>query len=208
MVAVEFDRRLLPALREAVADLPRVSVLQADATRLDWGGLTARGRWVLVANLPYNVGTSIVLDALERAPSVRRLVVMVQKEVAERLAASPGDEAYGAPSVKVAAHATAELVRHVPPEVFWPRPAVASAVIRLERHAGRIDADQPTLWRVVDAGFAQRRKTMRGALRRLGLTPQAARRVLQEAGIDPDARAETLGLQEFREIAERLAAPR
>jgi len=207
VLAIEFDRRLLPALRETLGDLPTVTILHADATDVDWGELTSSGRWVLAANLPYNVGTTIVLEVLERAPAVRRLVVMVQREVAERLVAAPGDEAYGAPSVRVAARASGAIVRAVPPEVFWPRPAVASAVLRLERlEAADVGADEPALWAVVDAGFAQRRKTMRSALRRLGLDAGAAVRLLTESGIDPDARAESLSLASFRAIAERLPA--
>lgn len=207
IVAVEFDRRLLPALRGSVGELANVTIVHADATELDWASLTAEGRWVLAANLPYNVGTSIVLEVLERAPMVHRLLVMVQREVAERLVASPGDPAYGAPSVRVAARASASIVRSVPPEVFWPRPAVASAVLRLERRGADVGVDDPTLWDVVDAGFAQRRKTMRSALRRLGLDPGGAVRVLADAGLDPDARAESLSLADFRRVADLLTPP-
>ena len=207
IVAVEFDRRLLPALRGSVGELANVTIVHADATELDWASLSAEGRWVLAANLPYNVGTSIVLEVLERAPAVHRLLVMVQREVAERLVASPGDPAYGAPSVRVAARASGTIVRSVPPEVFWPRPAVASAVLRLERRAPAVDVDDPTVWAVVDAGFAQRRKTMRSALRRLGLDPGDAVRVLADAGLDPDARAESLSLDAFRRVADLLTPP-
>lgn len=203
VLAVEFDRRLLPALEETVGQLPNVTVLHADATDLDWRALTSEGRWVLAANLPYNVGTSIVLEVLARAPAVHRLLVMMQREVAQRLVARPGEDAYGAPSVRVAARATGAVVRPVPPEVFWPRPAVASAVLRLERLAApAVGVGDPTLWAVVDAGFAQRRKTMRSALRRLSLTPPDAVRVLTEAGLDPDARAESLSLADFRRLAD------
>ena len=123
VLAIEFDRSLLPGLAEAVGDRPSVEILHADATKLDWPATLGEGAWVCCGNLPYNVGTSIVLDVLERAPSVARIVVMLQREVADRLAATPAQrEAYGAVSLRVAYHARAELLRQVPPEVFWPRP--------------------------------------------------------------------------------------
>lgn len=207
VLAIEFDRGLIPALEEAVHERTSVRVLHADATRLDWPGTLQGGPWTLVSNLPYNVGTSIVLDVLERAPMVRRLVVMLQREVGERLAASAGDEAYGAVSVRVAARAEARLVRRVPPEVFWPRPSVGSVIVRLDRFDPEPSwADDPRVWRVVDTAFAQRRKTMRNAMRRLGLDAEAADAVLADAGVDPSARPEELAPDDLVRVAERLPA--
>ena len=207
VLAIEFDRGLVGALGEVVGASPRVRVLHDDAMRLDWRAVLGdAGSWTLAANLPYNVATPLLLDLLAGSPSIERFVVMVQREVGERLAASPGDDGYGAVSLKVAYRATATILRKVPPEVFWPRPTVASVVVRLERRASPpVEVDEPRLWRLVDAGFAERRKTMRNALRRLGLSVGDAERALAAAGIAPNARAEELDLEAFARLAE--AAP-
>jgi 16S rRNA (adenine1518-N6/adenine1519-N6)-dimethyltransferase len=207
VLAIEFDRRLLPPLEEAVRDRPAVRVLHADATKLEWASTLAGGPWTLVANLPYNVGTSIVIDVLEQAPAVVRLVVMLQREVGERLVAGPGDDAYGAVSVRVTSRAEGRLIRRVPPEVFWPRPSVGSVIVRLDRLVpSRAGADDPRVWRTVEAAFAQRRKTMRNALRRLGLDPEAADGLLVSVGVPASARPEELAYGDFVRIAEGLPA--
>jgi 16S rRNA (adenine1518-N6/adenine1519-N6)-dimethyltransferase len=207
VLAIEFDAGMIPALEEVTAARPTIRVLHADATKLDWPATLGGGSWVLCANLPYNVGTSIVLDVLQTAPTVQRLVVMVQREVGERLAARAGSEAYGAVSVRVAYHASAELVRKVPPTVFWPRPSVGSVIVRLARlTAPPVAVDETRLWRVVDEAFAQRRKTMRNALRRLGLEAADADEALASAGVDLAARPEELDLASFARVAEALAA--
>ena len=205
VIAIEFDRALLPALREAVSDQPAVEVLAADATKIAWNDVLHGGGWICCANLPYNVGTDIVLDVLEHAPMVERLVVMVQREVAERFAAFPGDISYGPATLRAMYRATIKIVRPVPADVFWPRPAVASAIVRMtRRERALVDVDERRLWRVVDEAFAQRRKTMRSAVRRLGLTDPEA--VLAAAGVSPDARPETVGIEGFARIAEELPA--
>jgi 16S rRNA (adenine1518-N6/adenine1519-N6)-dimethyltransferase len=200
VLAIELDRALLPALEESVSGLDGVKVLTADAMAFEALG---DHEWILAGNLPYNVATPLVLETLARAPRIRRLVVMVQREVGERLAAGPGDEGYGAPSVRVAYRARASIVRRVPAAVFWPRPKVASLVVALDRRERPpVAVEEARLWRVVDAGFAERRKTMRNALRRLGLGLDEAGRALDDAGIDPAARAETLSLEDFARVAE------
>ena len=207
VLAVEFDRRLIPALEEITSGLANVEVRQADALATAWGTELGGEAWTLCANLPYNIAVPLVLTVLQEAPQVTRLVVMVQREVGERLAASPGDEAYGAVSVRVAYRARASVVRRVPPSVFWPRPKVASVVVTLERLARPpVDAEPDRLWRVVDAGFAERRKTMRNGLRRLGLSAEEARALLAACGVEPNARAEELGLESFAAIAEGMPA--
>ncbi|MGE5225953.1 MAG: 16S rRNA (adenine(1518)-N(6)/adenine(1519)-N(6))-dimethyltransferase RsmA [Planctomycetaceae bacterium] len=207
VLAIEFDAGMIPALEEVASSRPSIRVLHADATKLDWPATLGEGTWALCANLPYNVGTSIVLDVLETATGVERLVVMVQREVGERLAARAGEDAYGAVSVRVAYRARAELVRKVPPTVFWPRPSVGSVIVRLTRlPAPPVAVEQARLWRVVDEAFAQRRKTMRNALRRLGLEAAEADRVLGEVGVDPAARPEVLDLAAFARLAEAIAA--
>jgi 16S rRNA (adenine1518-N6/adenine1519-N6)-dimethyltransferase len=207
--AVEFDRALMPALAEVTAGLPNVELVARDVMRLDWERElgTGGGPWTLCANLPYNISVPLVMTVLEAVPSVTSLVVMVQKEVGERLAAAPDSSGYGAVSVKVAYRARASVVRKVPPEVFWPRPRVASVVVRLERLAAPPVTGAPDrLWRVVDEGFAERRKTMRNALRRLGLTSADADAALEAAGVKPNARAEQLSLATFAAIADQIRA--
>jgi 16S rRNA (adenine1518-N6/adenine1519-N6)-dimethyltransferase len=206
VLAIEFDRRLEPALMESLGGVDDVEVLRADATKMDWARLMPGSGWTMCANLPYNVAVPVVMDALEEAP-IDRLVVMVQREVGERLVAGPGEEQYGALSVRVAYRATGRLMRRVPPEVFWPPPAVESVVVRLDRlEAPPVSVPAEELFAVVDAGFAERRKTMRNALRRMGYDAARADEVLGSCGVDARARAESLGLQEFASIAEALAA--
>ena len=204
VTAVEFDRTVVPALREVASEAPGVRVVEADAMRLDWSSaLDGRAdAWTLCANLPYNIATPLVLDVLAEVPRIRRLVVMVQREVGERLVAAAGDEAYGAVSVRVAFRASGSVVRRVRPDVFWPRPKVDSVVVRLDRlREAPVDVDEARLWAVVDEAFAQRRKTMRNALRRLDLSPEEADAVLAEAGVDPSARPEELSLDAFASLA-------
>ncbi|HWL90298.1 MAG TPA: 16S rRNA (adenine(1518)-N(6)/adenine(1519)-N(6))-dimethyltransferase RsmA [Actinomycetota bacterium] len=206
VLAVEVDPSLIPALQESTAGLDRVRVLHADATDREWQDQLGEGDWVLAANLPYNVATGLILDTLRNVPQVRRLLVMVQREVGERLVAGPGEDPYGVPSVRVAYRAEGTLVRRVPPSVFWPRPKVESVVVRLvRRDEALVGVDEERLWAVVDAGFAERRKTMRNALRRLGIEGDDADRLLATAAIDPSARAETLSLEDFARIAEALS---
>ena len=206
VVAVEFDRTLLSALREVVAPWPRVEVLAADAMRLDWASTVRGDGWKMCSNLPYNVAVPLVVGMLEEVPGIRRYLVMVQREVGERLVAHPGDPAYGAVSVRVAYRAEGALARRVPASVFWPRPKVDSVLVRLERllHPP-VATDPERLFRVVDEGFAERRKTMRNALRRLGLSASRATSALERCGLEPDVRAERLSINDFARLTEAIA---
>jgi 16S rRNA (adenine1518-N6/adenine1519-N6)-dimethyltransferase len=203
VTAVELDRRLLPVLRSVVEPLG-VRVVEGDAMALDWdevlGGDVADGGedgWALVANLPYNVATPLVLDLLASVPQIDRMLVMVQREVGERLAAGPGSKAYGIPSVKVAYRAVAEVVGRVPPTVFIPQPRVESALVRLRRlPEAPVDTDPERLFRLVEAGFGQRRKMLRRSLASL-VDPSA----FERAGVRPDARAEELRLDDWARLA-------
>jgi 16S rRNA (adenine1518-N6/adenine1519-N6)-dimethyltransferase len=202
VVAVEADRRLVPVLR-SVVEPAGVEVLEGDALTLDLAArLSERsgGPWSLVANLPYNVATPLVVRTLVEVPAVQRLLVMVQREVGERMAAGPGSSAYGAVSVRIAYFASAEVVGRVPASVFVPRPRVESVLIRLERMpAPAVDPDLVSYERldaVVRAGFAQRRKMLRRSLAGV-VEPEAFVR----AGVRPDARAEQLGVQEWGRLA-------
>jgi 16S rRNA (adenine1518-N6/adenine1519-N6)-dimethyltransferase len=202
VLAVELDRHLLPVLAEVLAGLPQVRVVQGDAMTIDYGPLLGEvAAWTMVSNLPYNVATPLLARLLEEVPALRTLSVMVQKEVAERLVAPPGTPACGAISVKVAYHATAAISGVVPPTVFVPRPKVDSAIARFERRAAP-PVDVPSadgLFALARAGFAQRRKTLRQALK--PLLGNRVEEVLATAGIAPMARAETLTLDQWAALA-------
>jgi len=203
VLAVEMDRALLPALEEVVGPLGSVRLQTGDAMRIDWVRVLPGRGWKMVSNLPYNVAVPLVMDMLEGAPEIASFLVMVQREVGERLAAGPGEPAYGAVSVRVAYRAEASVVRRVPASVFWPRPKVDSVLVRIVRRpAPAVEVDPERLFRVVDAGFAERRKTMRNALRRLGLSAAEADAALARCAVAPRARAEELSLEDFARLAE------
>ena len=201
VTAVEVDRHLLPVLRSVVEPLG-VRVVEGDAMTLDWGrvlggGAAGENRWALVANLPYNVATPLVLELLARVPAIDRMLVMVQREVGERLAAAPGSKAYGIPSVKVAYWADAEVVGRVPPTVFVPQPRVESALVRLRRlPEPPVDSDPQRLFRLVETAFGQRRKMLRRSLASL-VDPAA----FERARVRPDARPEELSLRDWDRLA-------
>lgn len=171
---------------------------------LGWADVLGSGVWSMASNLPYNVAVPLVMRLLEEAPQVDPLLVMVQREVGERLAASPGQDAFGAVSVKLAYRANVRVVRRVGTKVFWPEPKVESVVLRIERRPPPVSTPEPELFRLIEEGFAQRRKTMSSALVRLGLDRSAAREALNRAGLDERARAETLGLEDFHRLAAEL----
>lgn len=200
VVAVELDRHLIPVLDEVLAEVvPHPTLVHGDALELDWTStLAGAARWQLVANLPYNVATPLVLDLLDRVPEIDRMVVMVQREVGERLAATPGTKAYGIPSVKVAYWAHAEVIGRVAASVFLPKPNVDSVLVRIERRAEpATDADFDSLFALVRAGFAHRRKMLRGAL--AGLVDAAT---FERAGIASDLRAEQLSVADWGRLAQ------
>jgi 16S rRNA (adenine1518-N6/adenine1519-N6)-dimethyltransferase len=205
VLAVEFDRALLPALGEVVGARANVRVEPADASRVDELAALLRGDgWSLVANLPYNLSVTLVTQVLERVPVIERLVVMVQREVGERFVAHAAEPGYGPVSVRVAYAAEGSLVRRVPREVFWPRPNVDSTIVRLDRRREPpVDVPPDALFRVVDVAFAERRKTIGNATRRLGLAPDVA----DVAGVEPSARPETVDLEGFARIT-RVALER
>jgi 16S rRNA (adenine1518-N6/adenine1519-N6)-dimethyltransferase len=195
---------LVSVLREVVEERPGVTVVEADAMALDWPGLLGAGPWVLVANLPYNIGTPLVADLLDDVPAIERMLVMVQREVGERLVAGPGADAYGGLSVKVAYWATGRLVGRVPPTVFYPPPAVDSVLVSLERRrfpAIGPDVEPAWLFALVGAGFRHRRKMLRRALEGLVTAEDFA-----AAGIRPEARAEELDVEAWGRLA-RCASP-
>lgn len=199
VTAVEVDTSLLPLLQENISGVENISVVHADAMQINWSELLGEiTDWALIANLPYNVATPLVADILDFVPNVSRMLVMVQKEVAERFCASPSTSAYGALSVKVAFHATARIVGLVPASVFLPRPNVESALVEIVRHSHPIDAtiNQKALFSLVKTGFAKRRKMLRGALAGVVSAEQ-----FDAAGISPTARAEELTVHDWIRLA-------
>jgi 16S rRNA (adenine1518-N6/adenine1519-N6)-dimethyltransferase len=196
IVAVEADARLVPLLCGVLAEAgvaSSVRVETADALEADWGSLLEGTGWVLVANLPYNVAATVVIHVLDEVPAVGRLLVMVQREVGERLAATPGSSAWGIPSVKVAYHATARVVAAVPRSVFIPRPRVDSVLVEIRRRPEpATDAPPGPMFSLVRTAFGQRRKMLRRSL--AGVVPPDA---FAAAGIDPTRRPEELGVEDW-----------
>lgn len=201
--AVEIDPVLaarLPATAAEHAAGGRLTVTTADALRVRGADLPEPAPTALVANLPYNVGVPVVLHLLAELPTIRRGLVMVQAEVAERLAAPPGSRAYGVPSAKLAWYAAARRAGPVPRAVFWPVPNVDSGLLAFDRREPP-PGDRAATFAVIDAAFAQRRKALRGALAGWAGSAAAAEAVLRAAGVDPGARAETLDVAAFARIA-------
>ena len=200
VIAYEVDESLEPILAETVGNLRNVDLRFEDAARLQLDQVLDDGVWTLVANLPYNVGTGIILDALQHSPKIKRIVVMVQREVADRLLADAGTKTYGLPSVTTGLHAKGRMAFPVPRQVFEPVPRIDSAVIVLDR------IPAPALsGRAVElaiAGFGQRRKMLRRSLASVLANPES---VLEAAGIDPTMRPEQLDPTVFVLIAEAEA---
>jgi 16S rRNA (adenine1518-N6/adenine1519-N6)-dimethyltransferase len=213
ILAVEIDQVMADELPRTLAERApalagRVTVIHADALRIGRGDLPAAPS-MLVANLPYNVAVPVVLHLLAAVPTLARGLVMVQAEVAERMCAAPGSRVYGTPSVKLAWYATARLAGTVPRSVFWPVPNVDSRLVAFTRHdppAGPVSRAE--VFALVDAAFAQRRKTLRAALAGWAGSAPEAERLLRAAGLDPGARGESLGVAEFVRLAAARAAAR
>jgi 16S rRNA (adenine1518-N6/adenine1519-N6)-dimethyltransferase len=208
VVAVEVDSALLPALREAVADYPHVRVVASNAMTLDLAaqfppGLVRK----VVSNLPYQIASPLLVRLLEEVPDLERLAATVQREVAERIVAEPGTEAYGLLTLLVAYRADARIAGRIPPGAFVPPPKVESAVIVLRPRTPPAVADPTLLFSLVRAAFAQRRKQLRNAWKHVAPSEeleQAAR----QAGIDLRRRGETLGLAEFVAVADAISISR
>ena len=196
VIAVEIDSGMVAVAREVVGGAARI--VEADALSVDWDQLLVEDdRPVhVVSNLPYNVGTTLILDILAKVPRVVTLTVLVQAEVGDRLAATPGTKIYGLPSVLAAAHADVSVVAKVPPTVFVPRPKVDSAVVRLVRREEIADVNVDRLAQLVRAGFGQRRKMLRRSLG--GLLNEEA---ITSVGVSPQSRAEELDLGAWVRLA-------
>lgn len=201
VISVELDARLLPLLRETLAGATNVEIVAADALTVDLARAAPGSRFA--ANLPYNVGTAVLLRVLT-CGRFTRMGMLVQREVAERLVAAPGTSAFGSLSLLVAHHGSARIVRRVAPGAFLPAPAVTSAVVRID-----VDPDvaaDPATFAVVRLGFRHRRKTLLANLRLAGVDVATARDALARTGLDPRVRAEALDLATFRALAAQLPA--
>ena len=209
VVAIELDHVLAERLPATIAEYAgaradRCEVILADAMRVD--GVPGPPPTTLVANLPYNVSVPVLLHLLTVLPSLERGLVLVQAEVADRLAAPPGSRTYGIPSVKAAWFADVRRAGPVPRTVFWPAPNVDSGLVAwTQREPPVVDVSRPEVFAVVDAAFAQRRKTLRSALRQHAGSTEAVEAALGHAGVDPRVRGEALDVTQFARIAEGLA---
>ena len=201
IIAVEKDARFLPLLAELTeASAGRLTVVEADALGVEEGALVGAGPWSVVANLPYNVGTPLLIKWLTRPQPPASLTLMFQQEVAERITAEPGSEAYGRLAVIAGAVSRAEIVMTLPARAFTPPPRVDSAVVRLDPRADRPSpAELNRLERVTGAAFGQRRKMLRSSLKPLG-----GEALCLKAGIDPEVRAETVDVAGFLRLAAAL----
>lgn len=207
VVAIERERDMLDVLRRDLGDDPRIEVVEANALDFDYAQVAARaGRPpVVVGNLPYQIASPILFRLLETPGAWARIVVMLQKEMADRIVAPPGEKAYGALSVMVRLHGVPKLVYRVRAGGFVPAPRVDSAVLRIEPRAAPVPVDEARFSKVVHAAFNQRRKTLRNALA-AAFDAAAVDRALAGAGIDGQRRGETLSVEEFARVTEALGA--
>ncbi|WP_346674561.1 16S rRNA (adenine(1518)-N(6)/adenine(1519)-N(6))-dimethyltransferase RsmA [Enorma phocaeensis] len=210
VASIEMDAELEPVLAEHAAEHANFSYVMGDALKVPYERIVeALGGEpeLLVANLPYNVAATIILSFFDRMPSIRRAVVMVQKEVADRIGAVPSTKEYGAYTVKLALHGRVTGRFEVPPRCFMPAPHVDSAVVRIDRYDEPLvaDAQFAQVARVVEAAFAQRRKTIRNSMSANGFGKDELDAAFAATGIAPAARAETLSVEDFIRLAKVLA---
>lgn len=208
VTAIELDTRLLEVLDTTLAQYSNVTIVHGDVLKLDVPSIMNNEPFKVVANLPYYITTPIIMSLLESRLPIERLVVMVQKEVALRMVAKPGTKDYGALSVAVQYYTKPDIVLDVPPKSFLPAPAVTSSVIRcVLRDEPPVDVvDEKLFFRVVKAGFAQRRKTFANTMKTTGLSKDRIEELLTKANIDSQRRGETFTLQEFADVANAWAA--
>ncbi len=208
VTAIELDTRLLEVLDTTLAQYSNVTIVHGDVLKLDVPSIMNNEPFKVVANLPYYITTPIIMSLLESRLPIERLVVMVQKEVALRMVAKPGTKDYGALSVAVQYYTKPDIVLDVPPKSFLPAPAVTSSVVRcVLRDKPPVDViDEKLFFRVVKAGFAQRRKTFANTMKTTGLSKDRIEELLAKANIDGQRRGETFTLQEFADVANAWAA--
>ncbi len=216
VIAVEIDRNLIPILQETLAERDNIQIINEDILKTDLNRIIEDARGMdpqikgvkIIGNLPYYITTPIIMKLLEEGVNADGITIMMQKEVADRIKASPGTKAYGALSIAVQYYCGVESVVNVPKEVFVPQPKVDSTVLTLKILKDRPveDVDREIFFAVVKAGFGQRRKTLNNSLTGVGgVSKGIAAQALSEAGIDPSRRAETLSLQEFAKLSNQVA---
>ena len=212
VIAVEIDKNLIPILEETLGDCSNVEIVNQDILKTDVNELIRGCKEgfsgvKIIGNLPYYITTPIIMKLLEDGVKADSITIMMQKEVADRIKASPGTKAYGALSVAVQYYCTVEAVVNVPKDVFVPQPKVDSTVLRLSiREEKTVElADRDVFFRCVKAGFGQRRKTLLNSLMGVeNITKEAVSQALESAGIDPTRRAETLNLEEFAKLSNEI----
>jgi len=206
VIAVELDERLVSVLRDEFAGEPRVELVHGDILDINLADRVGTAPYIVVANLPYYITSAILRHSFEHAPRPHRLVLTVQREVAERLVAAPGEMSLLAVSVQF--YGQPRIVMHLNPAAFWPRPDVESAVVRIEVYPAPLVVvpDEQLFFRVVRAGFGQKRKQLRNSLSAgLHLDKAQADLLLSGVGVDPQRRAETLSLEEWAAITRAVA---
>ena len=201
VVAIEFDRYLLPPLNETLQEaemLEKTEILHADAMEIKWDEFfsTRPGVWKMISNLPYNISSTLLLNVLDHAPQVTEGLVMVQREVGERFAASPGTAGYGIPSVKAQYWSEVSIVGNVPPKVFFPVPKVDSVLLKFSRRLDLEKVDLELMWRLVKTGFGQRRKMLRKSLR-----SHIGSAEFNSAGLDPKSRPQDITVDDWVSLA-------
>jgi len=212
VVAVEKDRQLIPILEDLTKDFKNICILDADVLKLDMEEIREEhfgGSFKVVANLPYYITSPIIMKIIENRHLIPLAVLMVQKEVAQRLVASPGSKDYGILTIAVNMYAEVKLVCNVGKSSFLPPPKVESAVVKiLLRQKPRVEVDEELFFKVVEAAFGERRKTLKNSLsRRLdipGIDPEVIAKALEVTGIDPMRRGETLSIEEYAQLLEAL----
>ena len=199
VTAVELDERLLDILDHTLSEYPNLHIIHQNICKMDLKGTLAGYEWHTAANLPYYITTPIMMALLEQELPITLFVFMMQKEVADRILAAPGGKEYGALTIGVRYHCTAERIMDVPPSAFIPHPAVTSTVLRLrKREKPAVDVlDEKAFFTMVKISFAQRRKVFLNSIKNGGIPPEMAQAILKETGIDGKRRAETFSLEEF-----------
>ena len=201
IVAVEFDRYLIPALRETLeraSMLEKTEILHEDAMRIRWDNFFSMrsGEWKMISNLPYNIASPLLLSILDDAPNVTKIIAMVQREVGERFVANVGSPSYGIPSVKAQYWADISIVGHIPPKVFFPVPKVDSVLLEFSRRETVENVNLELMWQLVRIGFGQRRKMLRKSLKKF-----VGNQEFDLAGIDPMLRPQDLTIQDWVMLA-------
>ena len=207
VIAIEGDPRLVDVLRERFAGQDRVEILQADVLKYDFSCACPEGRIKVVGNIPYHISTPILFRLLDFRRSISSMLLMMQKELADRITASPGTKDYGIPSVLMARYTRAECLMTVPPTCFYPVPSVVSSVLRITVLQTPDSPDEALFAKIVRAAFARRRKTLWNNLRGIGAPEDLVDRILTASGIDRIRRAETLSVEEFSLLTKTWGRP-